>query len=167
MDNGPANGATVTAGTSITFSGSASDTQDGNITSKLVWKSSIDGQIGTGGSFSRALKAGTHTITATATDNGGLTTQRSITVNVSSTTTTGATLTTRGYKEKGLQKADLTWSGLTATSVDVYRNSSKIGTTANDGAMTDAIDNRGHESYTYKVCAAGTTTCTNQSTVSF
>jgi hypothetical protein len=167
--NSPANGATVPAGTSVSFSGSASDTQDGSLTSKLVWRSSIEGQIGSGGAFSRVMKAGTHTISASVIDNGGLTTQKNITLNVSSQTTTssGPTLTARGYKEKGLQKADLSWSGLAATSVDVYRNNAKISTTANDGSMTDAIDNRGGGSYTYKVCAAGTSTCTNQASVTF
>lgn len=78
----PANGHSVTAGTAISFSGSASDTQQGNLTSQLVWRSNLDGQIGTGGSFSRALTAGAHTITATVTDSGGLTAQatRSVTV---------------------------------------------------------------------------------------
>jgi hypothetical protein len=76
----PANGATVTAGTGVIFSGSATDTQDGSLSSKLVWKSSIDGQLGTGATFTRALKAGTHTITATVTDSGNLTTQRGIIV---------------------------------------------------------------------------------------
>jgi matrixin/Big-like domain-containing protein len=165
----PANGATVPAGTSVTFSGSASDTQDGSLTGSLVWKSSIEGQIGTGGSFSRAMKAGTHTISATVTDKGGLTTQKNITLNVGSepSPSSGPTLTARGYKEKGLQKANLSWTGLTATTVDVYRSNTKISTTANDGSMTDAIDNRGGGSYTYKVCAAGTSTCTNQATVTF
>ena len=167
----PTSGATVPAGTSVTFSGSASDTQDGSLTTKLVWTSSIEGQIGTGGSFSRAMKAGTHTISAKVTDSGGLTTQKNITLNVGSEPTppppSGPSLTARGYKDKGLQKADLSWSGLTSTNVDVYRSGAKISTTANDGSMTDAIDDRGGGSYQYKVCAAGTSTCTNHATVSF
>jgi hypothetical protein len=167
----PVNGVTVTAGTLVTFAGYASDTQQGNLTSFLVWRSNLLGQIGTGGSFTRSLTAGTHAITATAIDSGGLTTQRSITVYAvaapAPTTTTQARLTARGYKVKGLQKADLAWSGLTATSVYVYRNGAKISTTANDGSVTDAINKNGKGSYTYKVCAAGTSTCTNQATVSF
>jgi hypothetical protein len=70
----PASGITVTAGSAVAFSGSANDTQQGNLTSQLGWRSSLDGQIGTGGSFTRALTAGTHTITASVTDSGGLTT---------------------------------------------------------------------------------------------
>src|SRR5207244_10738254 len=53
---------------------------DGNRTANLVWTSSIDGQIGTGGSFSKVLSLGTHTITAAVTDSGGKTASDSITV---------------------------------------------------------------------------------------
>ena len=170
----PAAGTTFASGTTITFTGSASDTQDGNVTNSLIWQSNIDGQIGTGGSFTRSLTAGTHTITARATDAAGLTGQTSRTVTVSApssspdpSTSGGPKLTARGYKEKGNQKVDLTWSGLTATNVDVYRSNAKVKTAANSGATTDAINKKGNGSYTYKVCASGTTTCTNLETVSF
>jgi serine protease len=82
-------------------------------------------------------------------------------------TSTGITLSATGYKVKGLQKADLTWSGATSTNVDVFRNGANITTTANDGFHTDNINNRGGGSYTYKVCEAGTTTCSNEATISF
>jgi hypothetical protein len=78
----PVSGASVAAGSTITFSGSAIDTEDGNISSKLVWTSSIDGQIGTGSSFARSLSSGTHTITVTATDSGGKTGTGTCTVTV-------------------------------------------------------------------------------------
>lgn len=78
----PEDGASFVSGTSISFTGSASDAEDGNLTSSLVWMSSINGQIGTGGSFSKVLNDGTHTITASATDSGGLTGSASITVTV-------------------------------------------------------------------------------------
>src|SRR4030095_5619895 len=64
----PGNNASFSQGASISFSGSASDAQDGNLTSGLRWTSNIDGAIGSGGSFSRTLSAGTHTITASVTD---------------------------------------------------------------------------------------------------
>jgi subtilisin family serine protease len=78
----PANGSTFTSGAAITFSGSASDAEDGNLTSNLVWTSSLDGQIGTGGSFTAALSDGTHTITASVTDSGGQAGSASITLTV-------------------------------------------------------------------------------------
>ena len=68
--NSPANGSTVPAGTVITFMGTATDTESGTLTASLTWTSSIDGTIGSGGSFSRTLSAGTHTITASVTDPG-------------------------------------------------------------------------------------------------
>lgn len=81
----PANGTTVTQGTSVAFSGSASDAQDGNISASLVWTSSLNGQIGTGASFSTSsLSAGTHTITASVTDSGGLSGSAQITLTVQS-----------------------------------------------------------------------------------
>lgn len=164
----PASGTNVTVGTSLTFTGSASDTQDGNLTSALVWRSNLDGQIGTGGSFSKGLTVGTHTITASVADAGGLTGQRTITLTVaSSVAPTGAKLSARPYKEKGLQKAELTWSDLTASSVDVYRNNVKVASPSNSGSMTDHIDKKGSGSYSYKVCAAGTSTCTNPATAAF
>jgi hypothetical protein len=51
--------------------------------------------------------------------------------------------------------------------VDVYRNGARITTTSNDGAYTDNINTRGGGSYTYRLCEAGTTTCSNQVTVTF
>ena len=79
------------------------------------------------------------------------------------------TLAARGYKVKGYQKVDLTWSPSDpSASVDVYRGSVKIKTEANDGAYTDPINRRGSATYTYKVCLAGsTTTCSNAVTVTF
>ncbi len=57
--------------TSIDMAGSASDTEDGDLTASLAWTSSIDGSIGTGGSFSiSTLSLGLHTITAQTTDSG-------------------------------------------------------------------------------------------------
>jgi hypothetical protein len=164
----PASGTAFSEGASITFSGSARDSEDGDLTARLVWKSNLSGQIGSGGAFSRALSAGTHTITASATDSGTLSGWQQITVAVASAPeATAAQLSARGYKLKGKQKADLTWNGLEATKVDVYRDGARIGSPLNTGSMTDHINKSGGGSYRYKVCAAGTTTCSNEATVSF
>ncbi len=69
----PANGTSVAQGTSVTFSGTATDAEDGNISASLTWSSSINGNIGSGASFSTStLSVGSHTITASVTDSGGL-----------------------------------------------------------------------------------------------
>jgi hypothetical protein len=161
----PANGATFASGAVVSFSGSASDAQDGSLTAALAWTSNINGAIGTGGAFTKVLTAGTHTIKATVTDSGGMTTVRQVTVTVNAPSS-GGTLTARGRRNKGSQVVDLTWSGMSGTSLDVYRNSTKWAT-PNDGAETDAPGKKGGGSYTYKVCAAGTTTCSNTATVTF
>jgi hypothetical protein len=166
----PSAGTTVDQGTTIGFSGAAMDSEDGNISGGLVWLSSRDGQIGTGPSFQRVLTVGTHTITARITDSNGATTQtqRSLVVEAPVTATTdGFWVQGRAYKVKGVQKVDLSWGGSTAGSVDVYRNGSRIAITANDGAHTDAINKKGGGAYTYVVCNAATTTCSNTIKVTF
>jgi len=112
------------------------------------------------------LANGTHTLVTKAYDaanNVGT----SATVSVTVANSTGIVLTATGYKVKGLQKADLVWSGATGGSVDVYRNNALLVNTPNDGAYTDNINKKGSGTYTYKVCQAGTTTCSNQVTVTF
>jgi subtilisin family serine protease len=79
----------------------------------------------------------------------------------------GITLAAVGSKQRGLQKADLTWSGAASTSVDIYRDGVIITTTANDGSHRDDINNHGGGSYSYKVCETGTSTCSNEATVTF
>ncbi|MEQ1851989.1 MAG: LamG-like jellyroll fold domain-containing protein, partial [Chthoniobacteraceae bacterium] len=79
----PANGASFANGTAITFTGSAIDALQGNLSAGLAWSSSINGAIGTGASISvSSLSPGTHTITASRTDAGGLTGTATITVTV-------------------------------------------------------------------------------------
>jgi hypothetical protein len=170
----PSSRSSYASGAVVNFSGSANDAADGNLTGGIQWTSNVDGPIGSGGSFSRVLSSGVHTITANVTDSAGLmaSTQVTITVSapaVSSTpTTSGVTLTARGYKVKGNQTVDLAWSGLSGGSVDIYRNGSVISSTANDGAETDRINKKGGgATYTYQVCEGGTSTCSNSVSVSF
>ncbi|HEX9886838.1 MAG TPA: PKD domain-containing protein [Longimicrobiales bacterium] len=71
----PEKDATYTAGEAIAFSGTGTDAEDGVLTSaSLVWTSDLDGQIGTGTSFSRSdLSVGKHKVTLTVTDSQGAT----------------------------------------------------------------------------------------------
>ncbi len=68
-------GSSYAEGDSITFRGNGDDTEDGTLSgSSLVWTSDINGQIGTGTSFTKNdLSVGTHTITLTASDSSGAT----------------------------------------------------------------------------------------------
>jgi hypothetical protein len=89
----PEDGAIYDRGEAIPFSGSASDAEDGDLTADLVWQSSLDGPIGSGGAFSRSdLSAGVHTIRATVSDTHGLGAwdQVTITINAPPTVTISA-----------------------------------------------------------------------------
>ena len=87
----PAAGSVFQLGESIPFAGVGSDPEDGALSgSALVWASSIDGQLGTGASISRAdLSAGVHTITLTVHDsqNASQSASVSVTVNAPPTVT--------------------------------------------------------------------------------
>ncbi|HEX2164539.1 MAG TPA: M36 family metallopeptidase, partial [Thermoanaerobaculia bacterium] len=165
----PADGAGFTEGDAVTFSGGASDAEDGDLSAGLVWTSSRDGQIGSGAAFTTtALSAGSHTITATVTDSGNLSGSDSIAISVQAAGGGGGiTLAASGRKVKGVQTVDLSWSGAASTSVDVFRNGALITTTANDGAHTDSTGQKGGGTHQYQVCEAGTSVCSNVASVVF
>jgi hypothetical protein len=182
-----------TEGTSITFAAWAWDTQDGDISGRIRWTSSLDGTFGSGSWLTTtSLRAGTHTIVASATDNAGASSSMSITITVSAAAAPpptepaptdptpteptpteptppqgGFSLAARGYKVKGMQRVDLQWSGAGASSVDVYRDGAFVMRTGNDGGQTDPVNVKGPGTYNYTVCDAGTTNCSNAVRVVF
>lgn len=70
-----------------------------------------------------------------------------------------------GYRAKGKNKVDVTWSGASTTSVDIYRNGSLRTTTTNDGSYTDSFRTSG--TFTYKVCDQNSDNCSTEINVSF
>jgi serine protease len=76
------------------------------------------------------------------------------------------TLSASGTKVRGFHVVNLNWVG-TEAAVDVYRNNSPIATGVTGSSYTDNTGNKGGGSYTYKVCEAGTNTCSNEVTVVF
>lgn len=98
-------------GESITFTGTASDDEDGDLAASLLWISSLDGPIGSGGSFSTSLSVGTHTITVSVTDSGGASASDSISITVNDAADLSVTITrhsvkTRWDKRNGIGKAE-------------------------------------------------------------
>lgn len=79
----PPDGSAFPAGSEVVLSGAGSDAEDGYLpATSLSFSSSIDGNLGSGGTVSVQLSPGTHTITLSGTDSDGLTSQASITVTV-------------------------------------------------------------------------------------
>jgi N-acetylneuraminic acid mutarotase len=77
------------------------------------------------------------------------------------------TLSAAGRKVGGINTVRLTWDGATSSNIDVYRNNVLIATTTNTGTYTDSTGDTGRARYTYRVCEAGTQTCSNDVTVRF
>ena len=81
----------------------------------------------------------------------------------------GFTLTAVGYKVKGVQAADVAWSGASGN-VNVFRGTTNVGANRPaQGSLTDNIGVKGGGmSYTYKAClVSAPSTCSNTVTVNF
>ncbi len=68
----PTPGSQFVQGSPVTFSGTAIDPEDGDISDQIVWVSHLDGLIGVGANVTTSsLSLGNHYITPTVTDSGG------------------------------------------------------------------------------------------------
>jgi serine protease len=150
-------------GLSCAFTDASTD-PDGAIASRL-WSFGDGNSSSTQHPSHAYAAAGTYTVTLTVTDNAGA--AASVTKAITVSGGGRISISARGYKVKGLQKADLGWAGASASNVDVYRNGARIVTTPNDAAYVDDINGKGSESYTYKICDAGTVTCSDNAVVVF
>jgi hypothetical protein len=77
------------------------------------------------------------------------------------------TLTASTRTTKTASLVDLRWSGATGSTVDVYRNGSRVATVSNTGGYTDQLNKRASGSFTYKVCVTGSQVCSNEAAVRF
>jgi hypothetical protein len=76
------------------------------------------------------------------------------------------TISLRKFKVKGIANVDVSWGGASTSTVDIHRNGSVVVTTPNDGAYTDVIG-KVSGTFTYRVCNAGTATCSASASVTF
>jgi hypothetical protein len=180
--NTPADGSSFNAGDSISFSGMATDTEDGVISASLSWTSSIDGSIGSGASvMTSSLSVGVHTITASVTDSGGLPGSDSITVTVNPPGTdpevmiTGPadgsiftegdpinfTGTASDAEDPGLSDADLSWTssidGSIGSGASFSTSTLSVGVHTITASVTDSDGRTGSDSITVTVNAAANT----------
>ena len=78
----------------------------------------------------------------------------------------GFALQARGYKVKGIQHVELTWSGATGP-FTIYRDGGIIGTDTSSPFIDNTLNVKGAGSYSYQVCVTGSTTCSNNASVNF
>jgi PKD repeat protein len=136
------------------FDGTASSDSDGTIAS-YAWSFG-----GSGATASNTFaNAGTYSVSLTVTDNEGAsdTSTQSVTVTDGST---GGNPELTGSRVKGGRQANLSWSGLNGSNVDVYINGNFNNTTANDNAVSITGLNK-RSDYSFQICETGSSTCTN------
>ena len=92
----PVDGSQITEGELLALLATADDTEDGDISSAIIWSSDIDGPLGNGASVNVILTAGSHQISASITDSAAvtITQSRTVTVNPDSGVITDVVLTT-------------------------------------------------------------------------
>ena len=157
----PVSGTSFASGTIIGFTASATDLEDGDLTSSISWYSDINDTFGTGGSVSFVLGDGTHKVSAVATDSYGNTRIDTVSVTVGDAPPAAASVTvdTISYATKGGKKRDkhllvtISLSDETGTAVSGAEVSvavdnttldsswARSGTTGADGSVTLQITN--------------------------
>jgi PKD repeat protein len=110
---------------------------------------------------------GTFTVSLVVTDNAGATGTTSQALTVTAPSPGGIALAVKLVKVKNVKYADLLWTGATSATVDVHKGGDVlIANTANDGDYRDGpLAKTG--TATYKVCEAGTVTCSNPVTITW
>ena len=166
----PADGSNPASGATISFTGTAIDTEDGSLTASLSWTSDIDGPIGSGGSLSTTLSDGLHTITASVVDSGGKTGSESISITVGNPPPKATTVrvTTITYLPVGGKTGDKHLNITLAleddlrdpvagasVSIDLFHDgslaASGTGTTETNGTVTFSLKNAKSGEYTTTV----------------
>lgn len=165
----PASGAVYSVGDSVSLDASATDQEDGNISTNIDWVSDVDGHLGFGASLTTSsLSAGDHVISAMVTDSAGVTVsdQASITVNenVGSVPLAPSNVTA---SDLGSGVAGVSWSDNSDNEVqfDIVRQSPHkkrqtwVGTTQLPSVLADTTsieDDSGSGTFRYCISASNT-----------
>jgi PKD repeat protein len=142
----------------VVFKNYATDS-DGSIVTN-AWELG-DGTTSTSATPSHTYASvGLWTVRLTVTDDDGA--QHSTTRRVPTLDLTGTV-----DESSGTVNVDLRWEGAQTSSVDVFRNNSRVVVTANDGAYVDATGLSGSGTLTYRVCEASRAVCTQTITLTY
>jgi len=158
----PANGASFTCPATVTYSGSATDPEQGNLSSSIVWTDSGLGSLGTGASVSRTYDctaAGNHVITARVTDSGGVSDTDSITISIVNGATLAAPGNLTGSVSNGVVTLNWVDNSSTEDGFRVERKSGGTWTTlpATLANVTTYLDTPGRGQFQYRVSAFNST----------
>jgi hypothetical protein len=163
----PTSASSYTSATaSIAIGGTSSDNVG---VTQVTWTNSLGGSGTATGTTSWsagsiALLGGTNVITVKARDAAGNAGSAVLSVTYTPPIqSTSVVLTGQLVSTKWGKKAQLSWTSAPWEGASVYRNGIKIARTSNDGSYNDQLRSPG--SYTYKVCNATGTTCTNTVTL--
>ncbi len=135
----PTNNASVIFGDAVTFSATATDTEDGSITTSIRWSSNRDGELGTGGSLTTSiLTQGEHQVTAQVTDSGNETVSQYVTVTVNAPHVNAAPVVTISSPTSNVDIVSGDSLTFTATATDAEEgdlSSSIVWLSSLDGAL--------------------------------
>ncbi|MEA2405413.1 MAG: hypothetical protein QOE08_2060 [Thermoleophilaceae bacterium] len=148
------------------FDASASNDPDGGSITDYAWDFGDGPVVHTGATTSHTFaSAGSRTVTLTVTDDDTPPGTASQSKTATPSNPPAISLTARGYKVRGVQKVDLSWSGA-GGSVNVFRNNAGIATVAGS-SYTDSLG-KGSGTFNYTVCSTATpSNCSNTATVVF
>ncbi len=105
-------------------------------------------------------------MTLTVTGPGG-TDSASQSVTVTAPSSGGFDLSASGFKVKGVQHAQLDWSGAGSGTFNVIRNGEIVGNVSgSSGSVDHTIGNKGGGTYVFQLCNSSGV-CSNESTVTF
>ena len=162
----PVNNSSFTEGQAITFTGIATDVEDGPISDNIVWK--LNGTtLFTGASFTKSdLPIGTHTIEASITDSGSLSTTKLVVVTVTQTSveqTLFATISTDKVSYINGEKVTITVTVKDQNNAPVVSASVSVKLTPPSGNPTTyngTTGTTGVYSFTYRISTRKTGTGT-------
>lgn len=143
-----------TTGQVFEFSAKASDTEEGTLSNRITWTSSIDGNLGQGALIKPHLSVGTHTITAKVADNKGKVSSQALTVTSLKQSRLELSISTKAFYS--FKVTSITWKG-GASNVVIYKNGNKVGTGPGEGTRYYWYSNYAK----YKVCDGAGLNCSD------
>ena len=148
---------------SASFSDNSSDPDGNSSIASRSWS------FGDGGTSSQTnpshayASAGTYNVTLTVTDDEGDSDSITKSVTVTAPPPAEISLSASASRVWYWRRVNLSWSGASGGSVDIYRNGSRITTTSNDGSYSQYASGSG--TLTYQVCEQDSSNCSNTAVV--